>query len=271
MKQSIDSFFESIRGKRIALIGMGRSHMPLIPLFTKYGATVIACDKRDEEALGEVAEKAKADGAQLSLGEHYLDDIDVDIALRTPGMRFWCDELNALREKGVTISSEMEIFFDICPCKIYAVTGSDGKTTTTSVIAEMLRADGYTVHVGGNIGKPLLPEIETISPDDVCVVELSSFQLISMRQSPDVAVVTNLAPNHLDIHKDMEEYVTAKENLYLHQGPEGRTVLNLDNDITRSFIAKVPGELMLFSRKERPEKGYYLRGDNVICRAEGDT
>lgn len=271
MKQSIDSFFESIRGKRIALIGMGRSHMPLIPLFTKYGATVIACDKRDEEALGEVAEKAKADGAELSLGEHYLDDIDVDIALRTPGMRFWCDELNALREKGVTISSEMEIFFDICPCKIYAVTGSDGKTTTTSVIAEMLRADGYTVHVGGNIGKPLLPEIETISPDDVCVVELSSFQLISMRQSPDVAVVTNLAPNHLDIHKDMEEYVTAKENLYLHQGPEGRTVLNLDNDITRSFIPKVPGELMLFSRKERPEKGYYLRGDNVICRVEGET
>ena len=159
MKQSIESFFQSISGKRIALIGMGRSHMPLIPLFTKYGATVIACDKRDEAALGEIAEKAKANGALLSLGEHYLDDIDVDIALRTPGMRFYCDELNALREKGVVISSEMEIFFDICPCRIFAVTGSDGKTTTTTVISEMLKKQGYTVHIGGNIGKPLLPEI----------------------------------------------------------------------------------------------------------------
>lgn len=263
MKQSIDSFFESIRGKRIALIGMGRSHMPLIPLFTKYGATVIACDKRDETALGEVAEKAKADGAQLSLGEHYLDDLDVDIALRTPGMPFWCDELNALREKGVTISSEMEIFFDICPCKIYAVTGSDGKTTTTSVIAEILRTDGYTVHVGGNIGKPLLPEIETISPDDVCVVELSSFQLISMRQSPDVAVVTNLAPNHLDVHKDMDEYIEAKRNIVLYQNEKQKAVLNYDNEITRLFELSCKGEVIFFSRGKKLRRGAYLGGDTI--------
>ncbi len=269
MKQSIDSFFESIHGKRIALIGMGRSHMPLIPLFTKYGATVIACDKRDEAALGEIAEKAKADGAQLSLGAHYLDDIDVDIALRTPGMRFWCDELNALREKGVTISSEMEIFFDICPCRIYAVTGSDGKTTTTSVIAEMLRADGCTVHVGGNIGKPLLPEIETISPDDVCVVELSSFQLISMRQSPDVAVVTNLAPNHLDIHKDMDEYIDAKRNIILYQNEKQKAVLNYDNEITRLFDLSCKGETVFFSRTKKLRHGAYLDGDTIEYAEEG--
>lgn len=269
MKQSIDSFFESIRGKRIALIGMGRSHMPLIPLFTKYGATVIACDKRDEEALGEIAEKAKADGAQLSLGEHYLDDIDVDIALRTPGMPFWCDALNALREKGVTIRSEMEIFFDICPCKIYAVTGSDGKTTTTTVIAEMLRADGYTVHVGGNIGKPLLPEIETISPDDVCVVELSSFQLISMRQSPDVAVVTNLAPNHLDVHKDMEEYIEAKRNIVLYQNEKQKAVLNYDNEITRLFDLSCKGEVVFFSRTKKLRHGAYLDGDTIEYAEDG--
>ena len=269
MKQSIDSFFESIRGKRIALIGMGRSHMPLIPLFTKYGATVIACDKRDEAALGEIARKAKADGAQLSLGEHYLDDIDVDIALRTPGMRFWCDELNALREKGVTISSEMEIFFDICPCKIYAVTGSDGKTTTTTVIAEMLRADGYNVHVGGNIGKPLLPEIETISPDDVCVVELSSFQLISMRRSPDVAVVTNLAPNHLDVHKDMEEYIEAKRNIILYQNENQKAVLNYDNEITRLFDLSCKGETVFFSRTKKLRHGAYLDGDTIEYAEEG--
>lgn len=269
MKQSMQSFFESIQGKRIALIGMGRSHMPLIPLFTKYGAKVIACDKRDEEALGEIADQARADGAELSLGERYLDDLDVDIALRTPGMRFYCDELNALRAKGVTICSEMEIFFDICPCKIYAVTGSDGKTTTTSVIAEMLREEGYTVHIGGNIGKPLLPEIETIAPTDVCVVELSSFQLISMRQSPDVAVVTNLAPNHLDIHKDMEEYIEAKRNIILYQNEKQKAVLNYDNDITRSFDLSCDGEVIFFSRRQKVRRGAYLDGDMIMYAEEG--
>ena len=269
MKQSIQSFFESIQGKRIALIGMGRSHMPLIPLFTKYGVEVIACDKRDEEALGEIADKAKADGASLSLGEHYLDDLDVDIALRTPGMRFYCDELNALRDKGVDIRSEMEIFFDICPCRIFAVTGSDGKTTTTSVIAEMLKKQGYTVHIGGNIGKPLLPEIETIAPTDVCVVELSSFQLISMRQSPDVAVVTNLAPNHLDIHKDMQEYIDSKKNIILYQNKDNKAVLNLDNEITASFASACKGEVAYFSRSQTVENGAYLDGNTIIYNENG--
>ena len=269
MKQSLETFFSSISGKRIALIGMGRSHMPLIPLFTKYGAFVIACDKRTREELGETADKAVADGAALSLGEHYLDDLDVDIALRTPGMRFYCEELNALRDKGVEISSEMEIFFDVCPCRIYAVTGSDGKTTTTSVIAEMLKAEGYTVHIGGNIGKPLLPEIETISPDDVCVVELSSFQLISMRQSPDVAVVTNLAPNHLDIHKDMQEYIEAKKNIILYQNNKQKAVLNYDNEITRFFDMSCEGEVVYFSRQKRVHRGAYLDGGTIMYAEDG--
>ena len=269
MKQSMQEFFASINGKRIALIGMGRSHLPLIPLFTKYGATVIACDKRDEAALGDAAVQAKADGAILSLGEHYLDDIDVDIALRTPGMRFWCDELNALRDKGVEISSEMEIFFDICPCKIYAVTGSDGKTTTTTIISEILKNQGYTVHIGGNIGKPLLPEIETIAKTDVCVVELSSFQLISMRQSPDVAVVTNLAPNHLDIHKDMQEYIESKKNIVLYQNKDNKAVLNYDNEITRLFDLSCEGEVVFFSRQKKVRRGAYLDGDTIVYAENG--
>ncbi len=269
MKQSIEAFFASIKGKRIALIGMGRSHMPLIPLFTKYGAEVIACDKRDEAALGEIAERARADGAALSLGEHYLDGLDADIALRTPGMRFYCDELNALRDRGVQISSEMEIFFDICPCKIFAVTGSDGKTTTTTVIAEMLKEQGYTVHIGGNIGKPLLPEIETIAPTDVCVVELSSFQLISMRQSPDVAVVTNLAPNHLDVHKDMQEYIEAKRNIILYQNKDNKAVLNFDNEITRMFDTSCEGEVVYFSRQRKLHRGAYLDGNTIEYAEDG--
>ena len=269
MKQSLSNFFESIRGKRIALIGMGRSHMPLIPLFTKYGARVIACDKRDREALGEAAVQAEADGALLSVGEHYLDDLDADIALRTPGMRYWCDELNALREKGVQVTSEMEIFFDVCPCRIFAVTGSDGKTTTTTIISEMLKAEGYTVHLGGNIGKPLLPEIESISPDDVAVVELSSFQLISMTQSPDVAVVTNIQPNHLDVHKDMQEYIDAKKNIILYQNKDNKAVLNYDNDITNFFSEDCQGEVVFFSRRTKVSNGAYLDGDTIVYCEEG--
>ena len=269
MKQSLSNFFESIRGKRIALIGMGRSHMPLIPLFTKYGAQVIACDKRDREALGEAAVQAEADGAVLSVGEHYLDDLDADIALRTPGMRYWCDELNALREKGVQVTSEMEIFFDVCPCRIFAVTGSDGKTTTTTIISEMLKAEGYTVHLGGNIGKPLLPEIESISPDDVAVVELSSFQLISMTQSPDVAVVTNIQPNHLDVHKDMQEYIDAKKNIILYQNKDNKAVLNYDNDITNFFSEDCQGEVVFFSRMTKVSNGAYLDGDTIVYCEEG--
>ena len=270
MKQSMHDFFESINGKRIALIGMGRSHLPLISLFTKYGAIITACDKRDRDALGEIADKAEADGAVLSLGEHYLDDLDVDIALRTPGMRFYCDELNALRDKGVAISSEMEIFFDICPCRIIGITGSDGKTTTTTVISEMLKAEGYTVHLGGNIGKPLLPEIETIRPDDIAVVELSSFQLISMRTSPDIAVVTNLEPNHLDIHKDMQEYIDAKKNIILYQNNNDKAVLNLDNKITCSFADACKGKLDFFSRKKEVENGAYLCENTIIYAENGE-
>ena len=269
MKESMQDFFQSINGKRIALIGMGRSHLPLISLFTKYGAEIIACDKRDRDALGEIADKAEADGATLSLGAHYLDDIDVDIALRTPGMRFYCDELNALRDKGVEISSEMEIFFKICPCRIIGITGSDGKTTTTTVISEMLKAQGYTVHLGGNIGKPLLPEIETINADDIAVVELSSFQLISMRMSPDIAVVTNLQPNHLDIHKDMQEYIDSKKNIILYQNNNNKAVLNLDNEITRSFAAECQGKVDFFSRCSTVENGAYLDGNTIFYAENG--
>lgn len=161
--------------------------------------------------MGQNGIKAKEYGAELLLGENYLSEIDADIVFRSPGTPFYKDELVALRNKGVVLTSEMEVFFDLCPCRIIAVTGSDGKTTTTTIISEFLKAAGLNVHLGGNIGKPLLPEIESVNDDDCAVVELSSFQLISMRKSPDIAVVTNLAPNHLDIHKDMQEYIDSKK------------------------------------------------------------
>ena len=264
MNTSVNDFFESVKGKRVAFIGIGTSNLPLIKQFSDKGASVIACDRKGFEDLGENGVKAKKYGARLKLGDDYLSDIDADIVFRSPGTPFYKDELVKLREDGKVLTSEMEVFFDLCPCTAIAVTGSDGKTTTTTIISEFLKAAGKTVHLGGNIGKPLLPEIEEIKPSDFAVVELSSFQLISMRKSPDIAIVTNLAPNHLDIHKDMQEYIDSKKNIVLHQNAFSKAVVNLDNDIANGFSEAVRVQLCKFSVKEKLGNGAYLDG-TTIC------
>lgn len=264
MSTPAERFFNSIKGKKVAFIGIGTSNLPLIKQFADKGALVCACDRKSFDDLGENGIKAKDYGAQLVLGEDYLSNIDADIVFRSPGTPFYKDELVALRNNGKVLTSEMEVFFDLCPCKTIAVTGSDGKTTTTTIISELLKAQGKTVHLGGNIGKPLLPEIENIGESDFAVVELSSFQLISMRKSPDVAVVTNLAPNHLDIHKDMQEYVDSKKNIVLHQNAFSKAVVNLDNEIANGFSDSVRGKLAKFSVKETLFNGAYLDGTTIV-------
>ena len=257
-------FFSQLNGKKIAMCGIGVSNTPLILNFLKQGARVIACDRREREQIGNIADELEAAGAELKLGEGYLDNLEVDIIFRTPGMNFHLPELERARKRGIAVTSEMEVFFDLCPATIFAVTGSDGKTTTTTLIAKMLEAEGKRVFVGGNIGTPLLPEIENITADDFVVAELSSFQLISMRKSPDVAVVTNVAPNHLDVHKDMDEYVEAKKNILLHQNAFSRTILNRDNDITESFRKDVRGQSLGFSMSRRLNNGAWLDQDGVL-------
>lgn len=257
-------FFSQIKGKKIAMCGIGVSNTPLILSFLKQGARVIACDRREREQIGKIADEIENAGAELKLGENYLENLEVDIIFRTPGMNFHLPELESARKRGIAVTSEMEVFFDLCPATIFAVTGSDGKTTTTTLIAKMLEAEGKRVFVGGNIGTPLLPEIENITADDFVVAELSSFQLISMRKSPDVAVVTNVAPNHLDVHKSMDEYVEAKKNILLHQNAFSRTVLNRDNDITESFRKDVRGQSLGFSMKRRLNNGAWLDSDGVL-------
>lgn len=263
-----EQFFTSIQGKTVTFCGIGRSHMPLIRLFQEKGALVSARDKRSLEELGDNGKALQEWGVQLILGENYLEDLREDIIFRTPGMKYHLPQLEAARKRGAAVTSEMEVFFQLCPCKIYAVTGSDGKTTTTSIIAELLKAQGKTVHLGGNIGKPLLPEIESIQPEDCAVVELSSFQLISMRESPDVAVVTNLSPNHLDVHKDMQEYIDAKKNILLHQGAFSRTVLNAGNEITASFAPQVRGDCWMFRRGAPVERGVWCDGETIYVQGQ---
>lgn len=257
-------FWQHISTKKIAICGIGISNTPLILDFLDKGARVIACDRRNREQIGKIADTLEAAGAELRLGERYLDDLEVDIIFRTPGMNFYLPELEQARKRGIAVTSEMEVFFDLCPATIFAVTGSDGKTTTTTLIAKMLEAEGKKVHIGGNIGKPLLPRISEIAPDDFVVAELSSFQLISMRKSPDIAVVTNVAPNHLDIHKDMDEYVEAKKNILMHQNAFSRTVLNRDNEITSGFSRYVRGQSLGFSMERPVKNGAWLDTDGTL-------
>ena len=261
-----ERFFERMKGKKAAVIGVGVTNNDLIRLFLQKGISVTVCDRKSEEQLGGLYGEWKALGAEFSLGEAYLDAIyAADMIFRAPGVYFHHPALKKARNMGIPVTSEMEVFFDLCPCKIYAITGSDGKTTTTTLISEFLSAQGKTVHKGGNIGRALLPIIESISEDDAAVVELSSFQLISMRRSPDVAVVTNIAPNHLDVHGTMEEYIGSKKNILLHQNAFSRAVLNQDNAPTEALCPLVRGELVRFSRNGIPGRGAFLDEGGILC------
>ena len=205
LKTFLENYYNDLKNKTVTFCGIGVSNTPMIIKLAKMGISVSARDKRNEQKLGEKAKELKNLGVKLILGEHYLDGITEDIVFRTPGLPFNTPQLVRAREQGKKVTSEMEEFFDLCPAKIFAVTGSDGKTTTTTIISKLLKTTGKRVFLGGNIGTPLLDQVDGINEDDFVVVELSSFQLISMKKGPFSAVVTNVAPNHLDIHKDMQE------------------------------------------------------------------
>ncbi len=264
-----EEYLDSLRGKTVAVIGIGVSNRPLIQLLLDRGVVVTACDKKDRAALGAAADELEARGAKLRLGADYLKDLTEDVIFRTPGMRPDLPELEAAVNRGSVLTSEMEVFFQVCPCPLVAVTGSDGKTTTTTIISELLKAAGKTVHVGGNIGHPLLAETGAMTPGDLAVLELSSFQLMTMTRSPHIAVVTNLSPNHLDVHKDYAEYITAKENIFTHQTAQDMAVFNADNEVTAAEALRAVGRARLFSRKQELEDGVFLRGEAIIARHDG--
>ena len=262
MVSTFEEYFENLRGKEVAVLGLGVSNRPLVRLLLEFGAIVSGGDRTPREKLDvEVLELEKM-GCKLHLGDDFYRDMTAQVAFRTPGMHPENPAVRHLRDGGAVITSEMAAFFEVCPCKIIAITGSDGKTTTTTLISEMLKTAGKTVWLGGNIGTPLLPLARQMKADDVAVVELSSFQLIDMVRSPHRAVVTNLAPNHLDVHKDMQEYVDAKKNIFLHQSQNDLLILNGDNPITASFRGN--GTTRYFTRVG--EEGYVRLQDGFICR-----
>ena len=273
MQKEQDMLAALVRGKKVAFIGAGVSHKALIRIFADLGAQVTLCDKKPTlEAFGDYAEELERCHVQLSLGENYMDGFaGQDIIMRTPGFEYYQKPLQDALAAGAMVTSEVELFFKFCPCPIVAVTGSDGKTTTTTLISEILKHAGRRVHLGGNIGAALLPMLPDVTPDDIAVVELSSFQLISMRQSPQVAVVTNVTPNHLDHHKDMQEYVDAKRNILLYQNPPCRAVLGFENAISNSMKADCKGEQVWFTRLHETDNGAFLRDDGMLCMAEKGT
>ena len=266
---TLREYVDSIRNKRVAVIGIGVSNTPLLDMLLAEGIRVTACDKRTREQMGQQAEELERRGCTLHLGEDYLKGLDADVIFRTPGLRPDVPEIAACVAHGADLTSEMEVFFRVCPCPIIAVTGSDGKTTTTTIIAELLKSAGKRVWVGGNIGHPLLCEADGMLQTDYAVLELSSFQLMTMTRSPHIAVVTNLAPNHLDMHRDMAEYVAAKENIFRHQSRGDIAIFNGDNAITAEQSARAPGRARTFSRRGETADGVFLRGEDIVCRSGG--
>lgn len=244
----ISEFKEKMRGSNITVLGIGISNLPLIKYLTELGAKVNARDKRTRDDMGEVCNELEEIGVTLTLGDDYLKDLTGDIIFKTPGMRYDIPELCAARDKGSKVTSEMEVFFEICPSHIIGITGSDGKTTTTTIIYKLLTEAGYKTWLGGNIGRPLLSDVEKMESDDWVVVELSSFQLHTMKKSPEIAVITNISPNHLDVHKSYEEYIEAKTNIIQYQNSDNVAVINADNEAAVNAASAAKGKVMYFSR-----------------------
>ena len=264
MKKDFKEFKGFIVGKKVAVVGIGVSNIPLINFLLKLGAAVTAFDKKTEEELGDVVIDFNKKGVKLELGERYLDNLKgFDVVFKTPSMRIDSESLVNAKKEGAYITSEMEEFVRYTKGKVYGITGSDGKTTTTTIVSKLLEEEGYKTWVGGNIGTPLFSQIENINEGDKVVLELSSFQLMTMTQEIDVAICTNLAPNHLDMHKDMQEYIDAKKNIFLYQDSCGLLVINRENEITYEFKKEAKGVVKEFSSKREIGEGAYYK-DGVL-------
>ena len=265
INKDLEEFKQYIRGRRVAVMGMGISNTPLIKYLMDLDADITVFDKKTEEELGKAkCEEYSIQGVHFSLGENYLDNlVGFDIIFRSPSMRPDTPALEKELDRGAILTSEIEMLIDLCPGKIIGVTGSDGKTTTTTLIYKMLQEEGYNCYLGGNIGIPLFAKIDEMRPDDYVVLELSSFQLMTLKKSPNISVVTNISPNHLDIHKDYREYIEAKKNIYLHQQTDDVVVLNYDNEITKEFADTAKGIVRYFSTYTRLDDGVIL-DQNII-------
>ncbi|MPQ44980.1 UDP-N-acetylmuramoyl-L-alanine--D-glutamate ligase [Clostridium tarantellae] len=270
MKRDFNEFKQFIKNKNVAVVGIGVSNIPLINFLFQLGAKVTAFDIKSKEELGEIAIDFQNKGIKLELGKNYLDRLSgFQVIFKTPSMRIDCEALVKAKNEGAYITSEMEEFVKYCKGKVYGVTGSDGKTTTTTIIYNLLKNEGYTTWIGGNIGNPLFSNIEDIKEDHKVVLELSSFQLMTMENEIDVAIVTNITPNHLDMHKDMNEYIDSKKRILKYQKENSLLVINDNNNITKEFAKEAKGRVVKFSStKAVGEDAYYKEGIIYVHKKE---
>ncbi len=269
MEKRLEKLRAALAGRSVAVLGAGVSNKPLIRLLLEGGVPVTVRDKSSEDSFPpELLAHWREKGGTLIFGEGYLDNLHEEVIFRSPGIMPHTPQVADAVAQGSALTSEMEVFMALCPCPIIAVTGSDGKTTTTTIIAGLLKAAGYNVYVGGNIGTPLLDKVDGMAPTDKVVLELSSFQLMTMTRSPHVAVVTNVAPNHLDKHTDMAEYVNAKKVIFLHQSACDRVILNADNGVTSAFADEARGAVTWFGRRREPEGDAVFLRDDAIWRRD---
>ena len=267
--EKLKEFNEYIRFRKVAVIGLGVSNLPLIDYLYEKKAQVTVFDERTiDEIPKAIIDKITTYSFEYSFGKNCLEILKgFNIIFRSPSCLPTRPELQEEANRGAIVTTEIEMLMEMCPCKIIGITGSDGKTTTTSMINAILRKAGYNTFLGGNIGTPLFTRLAEMTPEDIVVLELSSFQLMNMHVSPDISVITNITPNHLNIHKDYEEYIEAKKNIFKNQNENGILILNYDNDITRSCSKEANGKVIFFSSKEKLDNGFIV-DENIIKECE---
>ena len=265
VNQKLEEFNNYVKFRKVAIIGMGVSNIPLLDYFYEKKSKVMVFDNREiSEMPKDIMDKITEYSMEFSLGKNYLSKLNnFDLIIRSPSCMPTIPEIEKEATRGAIVTTEVELLMKMCPCKIIGITGSDGKTTTTTLISEIIKAGGYECYVGGNIGTPLFTKLKDLMPDDVVVLELSSFQLMGMEISPDIAVITNISPNHLNIHKDYEEYIEAKKNIFKYQNKDGILVTNFDNEITKNASMQAKGKVIYFSSKIKLDNGYIVDGNTI--------
>ena len=265
--QKLEEFEKKLKNQKVAVIGLGVSNIPLIDYLYEKEANVTLFDDREEEKLDtNLINKLKQYGFKYILGNGNLENLKgFDLIFRSPSCLPTKPELVAEKQRGAVVTTEIEQLMKMAPCKIIGITGSDGKTTTTSLTYEIIKNAGYNVHLGGNIGIPLFTKLNEIKPEDIIVLELSSFQLMEMDVSPEIAAITNITPNHLNIHKDYEEYIEAKKNIFKNDSKI--VILNADNELTNACKNEVDGKVIMFSSTQKLENGYIVE-DSIVKKCE---
>ena len=272
INEKLVEFNNYLHGRKVAIIGLGVSNEPLIDYLHNLKSDVTVFDSREIDNIDKkIINKVVNYGMKFYFGKGYLDYLkNFDIIFRAPSCLPTIPELVEEANRGAIVTTEIEMVIELCPCLVIGVTGSEGKTTTTTLIYEILKEDGYNCFLGGNIGVPLFTKISEMKPEDIVILELSSFQLMNMKTSPKISIVTNIVPEHLNVHKDMEEYIESKKNIFKYQDKDGLLILNYDNEITREFIKEAKGKVVYFSSKNKILNGYIVDDGKIKICENGD-